>query len=230
MLDRQIHKSILLQILKDIYTNASLGPFLGFKGGTAAHFFYNLTRFSVDLDFDFLNDGKNTGFFEVMEKILLDYGEIKDKYNKRYTALFVLSYEAQAPNIKVEINRRSFGSRYSTRNYLGIPMLVMEKADMFAHKLAAMTERKKAAHRDVYDVWYFLKNRWPINKEIVETRTKAGFADYLNKCIEFVESLSSRNILSGIGELIDDKQKSWVKQNLRSDTIFHLRILLDQEK
>lgn len=36
MLDRDIHKSILIQILKEIYTDNSLGPLLGFKGGSAA--------------------------------------------------------------------------------------------------------------------------------------------------------------------------------------------------
>ena len=36
------HKNILLQILKDIYTDVTVGPILGFKGGTAAYLFYNL--------------------------------------------------------------------------------------------------------------------------------------------------------------------------------------------
>ena len=58
MLDRDVHKTVLLQILKDIYTDGSLGPVLGLKGGTAAHFFYDLGRFSVDLDFDLLNAAK----------------------------------------------------------------------------------------------------------------------------------------------------------------------------
>ena len=54
MLDIQKHKFILVSILKDIYSNSSLGPLLGFKGGTAAYLFYKLPRFSVDLDFDLL--------------------------------------------------------------------------------------------------------------------------------------------------------------------------------
>jgi len=36
MLDRNIHKTILLQLLKDIYTGSSFGPVLGLKGGSAA--------------------------------------------------------------------------------------------------------------------------------------------------------------------------------------------------
>lgn len=230
MLDRNIHKSILLQILKDIYTDTSLGPILGLKGGTAGHFFYELRRFSVDLDFDLLKEEKDTIVFEKVEKILQEYGTIKEKHQKSNTLFFILSYEEKAPNIKVEISRRRFGSRFELQNFLGISMLVMIKEDMFAHKLVAMLERSRTANRDVYDVWHFLKNHWPVNKKIVEQRTQMSFVSYLGKCIEFVESLSERNILSGMGELLDDQHKMWVKNNLKKDTIFLLKIRLEQEK
>jgi len=230
MLDRNVHKTILLQILKDIYTDTSLGPLLGFKGGTAAHLFYDLGRFSVDLDFDLLNEDKEAFVFEKIEKILREYGTIKEKRKKQHTLFFVLSYDEKAQNIKVEINRRSFGSRYELKSYLGISMLVMTREDMFAHKLVAIFERAKTANRDVYDIWHFLKNRWPVNKEIVEKRTKMDFKDYLKKCIEFMESLINRSILSGMGELLDEKQKAWAKANLKKDTVFLLKVRLEQEK
>ncbi|MCX7974151.1 MAG: nucleotidyl transferase AbiEii/AbiGii toxin family protein [Candidatus Aminicenantes bacterium] len=145
MLDRNVHRTILLQILKDIYTDPSLGPFLGFKGGTAANLFYGLGRFSVDLDFDLLREDKGNLVLERMDKILREYGIIKEKYKKKHTLLFVLSYDEKAQNIKIEINRRKFGSRYELKNYLGISMLVMAKEDMFAHKLVAILERVKTA-------------------------------------------------------------------------------------
>ena len=109
-------------------------------------------------------------------------------------------------------------------------MLIMVREDMFAHKLAAVLERTKTANRDVYDIWHFLKNRWPINKEIVEKRTGINFKDHLGKCIAFVESLSDRNILSGMGELLDEKHKNWAKIHLRKETVFLLKIRLEQEK
>ncbi len=49
MLDPITHKNISLYF-KDIYTDPMIGPILGFKGGTAVYLFYNLNRFSVDLD------------------------------------------------------------------------------------------------------------------------------------------------------------------------------------
>ena len=229
MLDRNVHKTILLQILKDIYTDSSLGPMLGFKGGTAANFFYDLGRFSVDLDFDLLNKEKKAFVFEKIERILHEYGTIKEKYRKKNTLLFVLSYNEKAQNIKVEINQRVFGSSYELKNYLGIPMLIMVREDMFAHKLVAVLERTKTAHRDVYDLLYFLKNRWPINEEIVKKRTGINIKDHLKKCIAFVESLSDRNILSGMGELLYEKQKDWAKINLRKEIVFLLKVRLEQQ-
>jgi predicted nucleotidyltransferase component of viral defense system len=229
MLDRNVHKTILLQILKDIYTDTSLGPVLGLKGGTAAHFFYDLGRFSVDLDFDLLNAAKENIVLKRVESIIREYGTIKERQKKLNTLFFLLSYSERDQNIKVEINRRNFGSRYEVKSYLGVSMLVMVREDMFANKLVAMLERKKIANRDVFDVWHFLKNRWPINKEIVERRTKSSFKDYLGECIKFVEALSDRAILAGIGELIDARQKAWIKTHLKKDTAFLLKVRLEQE-
>ena len=224
------HKNILIKILKDIYTDSSLGPLLGFKGGTAVYLFYSLNRFSVDLDFDLLNESKEQEVFEKVEKIAKEYGMVKDKINKSHTLFILLSYSEEAQNIKIEINKRSFGSQYEVKNYLGISMLVMRSEDMFAHKLVAMTERGKIANRDIFDTHFFLKADWEINREIIEQRTKTSFATYLKRCIDFLESKSERGILFGIGELINEKQKYWVKSKLKKDTIFLLKLMLENEK
>jgi hypothetical protein len=42
--------------------------------------------------------------------------------------------------------------------------------------------------------------------------------------------MNDRNILSGIGELLDAKQKEWAKANLRKDTIFLLQLMLKNGK
>ena len=223
------HKNILLKILKDIYTDTSLGPLLGFKGGTATYLFYNLDRFSVDLDFDLLDETKEQEVFDKVEKIVREYGTIKEKRDKRHTLFILLSYSDEFQNIKIEINKRNFGSQYEVKNYLGISMLIMKRQDMFAHKLVAMIERKKTANRDIFDIHFFLENNWEVNKEIVEKRTEMKFADYLKKCIEFVENVSNRNILSGMGELVDEKQKAWTKSKIKKDTAFLLKLMLDNE-
>jgi len=231
MLDRDLHKSVMVQILKEMYGDTSLGPLLGFKGGTAAFLFYGLDRFSTDLDFDLSDIGKADAVFAAVEKIIQGFGKIREKYNKEKTVFFLLSYAEEAHNIKIEINKRSFGSKYELKNYLGISMLVMEKADMFAHKLVAMTERRQSANRDIYDVWFFFKNFWDVNEEIITGRVGMKYADYLKKCISFLERKKKINILAGMGELMDsEKKKAWVREKLIPETIFYLKLALENEK
>jgi len=71
-LDISTHKTILFQILKEIYSDTTISPFLGFKGGTAALMFYGLNRFSIDLDFDLLDETKADLVFERIVSILQD--------------------------------------------------------------------------------------------------------------------------------------------------------------
>ena len=212
------HKNILIKILKDIYTDSTIGPLLGFKGGTAVYLFYNLNRFSVDLDFDLLDAEKEDYVFEQIKKILENYGTIKEAEKKRFNLFYVLAYDEKVPgaqNIKVEINRREFGSKYEVKSYLGISMKIMVQEDMFAHKLCAMYERIGKTNRVIFDVWYFLQNEWPVNKKIIEERTKMNFNGFLQKCIDSLEKMTDQNILSGMGELLDAKQKDWVKAKLQ---------------
>lgn len=229
-LDTAKHKNILIKILKDIYIDTSIGPVLGFKGGTAAYLFYGLSRESLDLDFDLLDETKEDRVFEKIETIAKNYGKIKEHRKKRYNLFLLLSYEDEAPNIKIEINRREFGSRYEVKSYLGISMKVMIREDMFAHKLVAMYERIGKANRDIFDTWFFLEKDWPVNKEIIEKRTEMSFKDFLQKCIEALEKLPNRDILAGMGELLDEKQKAWVKTKLIGEVIFHLKLKLENEK
>lgn len=229
-LDIAIHKNILIHVLKDIYTDLEIGPFLGFKGGTAAYLFYDLCRFSVDLDFDLLDEIQENRIFESVQKILEKYGSVKEARKKRFSFFYLLSYSDKidnAYNIKVEINRRNFGSRYEIKSYLGIPMKVMIQEDMAAHKLVAMYERLGTTNRDIFDTWFFLKNNWPVNEKIIEKRTGMAMKEFLQKCIDELESMSDRGILSGLGELLDPKQKVWAKEKLRTDTIFLLKMKMN---
>lgn len=229
-LDYAKHKNILLQILKDIYSDTSIAPHLGFKGGTAAMMFYNLPRNSVDLDLDLLDETKEKEVFEKINKIVSNYGTITDSHIQKSNLKNVISHDPKAQNIKVEVNKRQFGSNYEIKTLLGISMLVMVQEDMFAHKLMAMIERIGKTSRDIFDVQYFAKNNWPINKKIVEERSGLTYKQALEKCITILESMDNKHILDGLGELLTDSQKNSARAKLKSDTIFLLKVMLDNEK
>lgn len=228
-MDFSKHKQILLQILKDIYSDTYLATTLGFKGGTAAYLFYGLDRYSVDLDFDLLDESREQEVFESLKKIVSNYATIEDEHVKRFNLLVVASYTTGAQKIKIEVNRRQFGSKYDMQTLLGISMQVMIKEDMFAHKLMAMLERIGKTSRDIYDVYFFFKNRWPINKAIVEQRSGISYKEALQKCIDLLEKMDSKHVLDGLGELLTDRQKDWARAKLKEETIFYLKMEMGNE-
>lgn len=232
-LDTAKHKNILVKILKDIYTDPTISTILGFKGGTAATLFYDLNRFSVDLDFDLLDAEKEDYVFERVKAILENYGKLKQIRKKRFNLFYILSYDKKdinAQNVKVEINRREFGSRYDVKSFLGISMQVMAKEDMAAHKLCAMYERIGKTNRDIFDVQFFLAHDWPVNKKIIKDRMGVTYKEFLKKAVVIMEKFEDRDILAGMGELLTEKQKVWARENLKAEALFALRLALEKEK
>src|SRR3989344_69244 len=157
MLNKEKHQLIMGQILRDIYSDTSISPLIGFKGGTCAYLFYGLKRFSVDLDFDLflIEEATQKLVHKKIHDILRKYGDIKDDYI-----------------IKIEANMRIFvpdiKEHYEVKEYLGISMLVGSKDYLFASKLAALTNRRLLAMRDIYDIWFFGTNHWDINAEVLK--------------------------------------------------------------
>ena len=230
MLNRQKHQLLMGKILRDIYTDISISSLLGFKGGTCAYFFYNLPRFSVDLDFDLFDNTLETQtlVFEKIKKIISKYGDIKNSYIKRFTLFALLSYGTEDDNIKIEINVRDLFPKakeyYQLKDYLGVSMLVANEEFLFSNKLVALTLRKKLAMRDVYDINYFAKNNWSIDEEIIRFWTNKTVKTYLEECVSFIESIKDNKVLLGLGELVStEEEKSWIRNNLKKDTIFILK-------
>jgi len=218
------HRTTLIGILKQIYSDPAVRNLLGFKGGTAAMLWYDLPRMSVDLDFDLLDPTKEDFIFEYLTKLLPEFGEVRESYKKRYTLFFLVRYQVGAKNIKVEISRRVAPSEYELKNYLGIPMLVMTKEDMLANKMVALIDRSTPVARDFFDTWYLLKQGWQINYDLIKDRTGLEPSEYFEKSIRVIETQKPSFFLHGLGELLETPQKDWVRQKLRQEVLFQLRL------
>ncbi len=218
------------QILRDIYSDTSISSLIGFKGGTCAYFFYGLTRFSVDLDFDLFStdEAAQKLVYEKIGGMLEKYGEVKDNYIKRNTIFFLLSYGDANHNVKVEVSVRilmpDIKEHYELKEYLGISMLAGKKDYLFASKLSALTDRRLLAMRDIYDIWFFAKNNWDINAEVVKTRTGKTIKEHMADCIPVIAAVKDNEILRGLAELLPgEKEKAWVKTHLRKEAVFLLK-------
>ncbi len=230
MLNVKLHRKALFNILRDI-CRSPIGAFLGFKGGTMLYFFHNLDRFSVDLDFDLLEGADEKNVQDGVREILRSFGNIKDEYLKENTIFFLLDYGTGEQNIKVEISRRIFTeNHYEVRNFYGMSIRVLSLEDSFSHKLVAATERKSFANRDFYDIYFLLKNNVSFNEAIIRLRTGKSGLEYLAFLRGFIEKhLTQKTVLANMGELLDAKQKAWVKEHLKEELLAFLDFTLAEQ-
>ncbi len=223
MFDINRHRFYMVQILKDIYSDIELSNYLGFKGGTALMFFYELPRFSVDLDFDLLDKGKAAIVYEKLRIIIQKHGIISDEAKKFFGLLFVLDYGKGERKLKIEISNSLFENHYEIKSLFGINVKVMTAPDMFAHKLCAVLDRKVKTNRDIFDIWFFMEKQTPINKDIVENRMNVALPKHISNCVGYLESIKDKHLLDGLGELMDQETKQFVKTQLLNDCIGHLK-------
>jgi predicted nucleotidyltransferase component of viral defense system len=226
-LDIKEHKTNLTNILIDIYKDTLLGSVLGFKGGTAASLFYNLPRFSVDLDFDLVADYKEGSkemkdFVNNMSNLLSKKYSIKDQSIKYNTLFWLVSYGKGLANIKIEVSTRDTSlNHYTLKSLYGVNVKVMDIGDMIAHKMIALIDRKILANRDLFDVHYFLSTSYvnDINYEVIKNRTDKDPVEFYRELYEFVSNVDNSTILNGLGEVLDKGQKDWVKAKLKEELL-----------
>ncbi len=229
MLQVAKHREIMYHILRDIFSG-EYAKNLAFKGGTLCYFIHRLDRFSTDIDIDLIKTVDDEArFFESMETILKKYGKIKERSRKQHTLFFLLSYGESDMNIKIEINTRIWkANTYSIVNFFGLEMLSQEKSTIFANKLVAVTNRKHIVNRDLYDVYFFFKNMFPINEAVILERTGKNLQEYLSYLLEFLQkNISKKNLLEGLGEVLDNKQKAFVKEKLLEELYGVLRFQVE---
>jgi len=226
MLDQKKHRFHLINILLKLYKDTEIASVLGFKGGTAAYLFYDLPRFSVDLDFDLL------GSFNKMDKITAllakDY-VIKDQFDKRYTLFWLISYGKGSVNIKIEVSKRPTKNRFESKFFYGVSVAAMVLPDMIANKLTAIVDRKKFANRDIFDAHYFLSQPGvvEINYQLIKERTGLEAKQFYQKMYQRINKKRQENLLHGMGELLTGKQKTWVKEKLLDELNELIKIQLD---
>jgi len=238
MIDEKKHKIHLIKLLREIYEDPFLATNLAFKGGTAAYLFYNLNRFSTDLDFDILFDSKKRKkdvkkVEEKINKILkkLDF-EISDKQDKFYTLYWEISYEKHLPNIKIEISKRYDRKnlpKTQTRILYGTQIQIVTIDDLIAQKLIATLYRKSPANRDLYDIHFYLSSKYAteINYKYIEQYTRLDKKVFFEKLLELIQKKENHKILDGLGEVIPKDRKAFVKEKLLKELKELIKIQID---
>jgi len=228
MIDVKEHEYHLKRILRDIISDATLNNQLVFKGGTCLYLFYDLGRFSVDLDFNLT--GKKFDV-EKMKLVLDKYLDLKagDSWENTNGWLWEASYKKGYRKMQVDVNKRKFPDKYEIKQFYGLSIKVLMPEFLFAHKLCAVLDRQKFQNRDLYDIWFMFENDFPIDKETVELRTGKKVEVYFKELEKYIKNkVKKEQILQGLGELLDRSKKIWVKDHLIEELLVHLKMKREQ--
>ncbi len=207
-------RGILREYLQVITLNSiykhKLGKFMFFTRGTALRFFYNLPRFSEDLDFD-TPDMNFEEFGEILDYVrkgLAKEGFSLKVYSEQRNDLYVgeLFFEDLIKRygitdqrgvdlmIKAEVYKppwklRQESAVLSLYGY-NFTAVLLEKGHMFSEKLLALFNRKRG--RDIYDTLFMLKKRFPINEDVLAVNKIKGSPKEI--ILKHMEGLSEKDL------------------------------------
>lgn len=193
-----LHKkrAILREYLQVLMLNAiykhKLGNRMYFMGGTALRFFYKLPRFSEDLDFntrglstkefDSLLDIvgtslKNEGFeVNIKRKDIYDVYSARIGFRSVMKNFGLVDQRGEDIVIKIEANSPVWQIKYGPMALSAFGLLftslVMDKGSFFAEKCHAFIRRCRG--RDVYDVLFMLRLKFPIDEEMFSAKKIKG--------------------------------------------------------
>ncbi len=228
----QYRESKIIEMVQGVAKSAA-GPLLAFKGGTALRLFWDLPRFSEDLDYTLLQKEKKKDVFKMVHDIAVGAGyEITDEMIKFKTVLFEFRFRWAGPtfHLKIEISdplpadtaRGNFPVRVALLR--GVPVYVMLEDRIMAQKLCAFMDRE--APRDMFDLWFILEKRLRVDWAYVAACTGLRKKAFFLKGVERVRRFPRTKLVSDLGKLVSAKDRQWIKTNFLDDLVR----LLEREK
>ena len=131
MLNVQEHEFILKKVLRDITNDHELNSQLVFKGGTCLYLFYGLDRFSVDLDFDLLDNKKFS--VENMNSVLSSYLDLENGQFRagKHGWLWEASYKKGLKQMQIDVSKRVYPDTYEVKQFYGLSINTLDKSSVF---------------------------------------------------------------------------------------------------
>ena len=184
---RNAEKDYLLELI--LFNLTDFRRILVFKGGTALYKFYNLNRFSEDLDFDIAGKQFNLDAlikrvlrgFELtgMQRTLYETMEYRNEINIKFTIRGPLYDGSKNSMSRVALNlsRRErpilMSNKLLIASYAEIPsfeVTVLDTKEIVAEKIRCIMTREKP--RDIYDLWFLSKRETPIDLSLINKKLK----------------------------------------------------------
>lgn len=186
-----LREYLQIVILNSVYKH-NVGKAMFFTGGTALRFFYNMPRFSEDLDFDTpgLSFKDFTEMLVYVKKGLLKEGfsiEIDSKKRDniftaeiRFKELMRLYNLTDKRGMDIMIKIEVFKPSWALRSEPGVLSLygynfssfLLERGYALSEKLCALLNRKRG--RDVYDILFMLRKGFLFSNSVLAANKIEG--------------------------------------------------------
>ena len=224
------HYNCLYNIVKDIALDKVLSPLLIFKGGTSLMFFYDLPRFSLNLEFTLVDRKQELLVFKRLLKIVSMYGTICEKVIGLFGAKVVLEYGEEGWPLEVEISNQYWREETDLLCLDGFSQNVMSLSDIYTHKLIALGEGSNVTGKEIFDIW-FLGEKFIIpNGDIVMKWVGRSLAEQLSLDISILAKLTNDQLISSLEPLLLPEKAKWASTSLLPMAISSLQCRLSAEK
>ena len=227
-----LHRSYLHRLLMEIVDQPSLAQNLAFKGETCAAMLGYLDRFSVDLDFDVLNPGKEVEIRAAFHQIFSQLGlSVTLEFDQ--ALLFQLRYPSSPGKrsmLKISASTQvPRANQYKVQYFAEIDRLVNSQTieTMFANKLVALTDHhtqhKTIAGRDLYDIHHFFTQGYAYRGAVILERTGLEPRQYFVELIAFIQKHVTQKIVNeDLNSLLPPAKFQQIRKILIPETLWLL--------
>lgn len=88
---------------------------------------------------------------------------------------------------------------------------------LVAQKIRALIQRNKG--RDLYDLWFILRTKLPIEMSLVSKLTGISETQALSQLEKRINLFSERQLAYDLNPFVRPSLREWIRKSLKSDTL-----------
>ena len=212
----QYRENTIIEVVQAI-AKSRAGSQIAFKGGTALKLFFDLPRYSEDIDYDSLPGISAQRLIKTIRDLFAKRRwEITDEAIKYFTILLELRFAGPERHfrVKIEISTREKELETTILSFRGVPILTLEPSFLMTEKLLTFVDRQ--AGRDIFDAWFILEHGYPLKESLIK-KTFAGYKNFYQAMLNIVEKADTKNILRDTGKLLGEDHRNWIRTSFLPD-------------
>jgi len=212
----QVRENVVIEVVQAL-AKSRAGSRIAFKGGTALKLFYDLPRYSEDVDYDALPGSSREELIGIIQGLCKKKRwETTDSALKYHTILVELRFKGpdRSFHIKIEVSTREKELRTAILPLRGVPIVTLEPSFLMTEKLLTFLDRQ--AGRDIFDAWFILNGGYPLDEAMIARAFESRSA-FFNALLKTAKQAEPKKILRDTGKLLSEDHRNWIRTSFLPD-------------